>query len=509
MSQPTRSSAPDLLPFRPRAHSLGALPWAGRLDVAAALRALGDRSGLVCLDSAGGAPVRWSLIAFDPLVSFEGADAPRDLDALEAELGRLRLDPRALEDPRVAASPFSGGFVGALAYDLGVRGDALDLPAPVWPAPPIVGGLYCDWLLLEPGQRGATLFLSEAPGREPIAARRDALLEALRAATEEAGSSASRDDDPVFPDRAVSPEEHMARVQRTRELIEQGEIYQANVAHRMNVDVAAAGDVELYETLREVNPAPYMGLCRFRFDDGAPGALLSSSPELLLELGPSAEGGREARTRPIKGTAPRGHSPAEDAASRERLLSSDKDLAELAMIVDLERNDLGRVALPGGVDVKGFPTLETYASVHHLVADVRARLRPGATAVDAIAALFPGGSITGAPKLRSMEAIAELEGEGRGFFTGSLGFVDARGRAAMNILIRTLVHREADGAREVSFHVGGGITWRSDPALEDAETRHKAEGMLRALAPHAVRPEAPVGGDLQGGRSTPASHTQH
>ena len=470
--------------------------------------ALADRQGLVCLDSAGGASARWSLIAFDPLVSFEGAAAPADLDGLDAELARLRIDPRALADPLVASSPFCGGFLGALSYDLGVRGEELDLPAPEWPAPPIVGGLYGDWLLIEPGSGGATLFMSDAPGRAPAAERSAAILGALEEAATGPRPGALAGGEPALAERAVPVEEHTARIDRTRALIEAGEIYQANIAHRLNLEVTAA-DVDLYRTLRAANPAPYMGLCRFRFTDGAAGSLLSSSPELLLELGPDERGTRVARTRPIKGTAPRGHSPAEDAASRERLLASDKDLAELAMIVDLERNDLGRVAEAGGVEARGFPTLESYASVHHLVADVRASVRPDATAIDVVGALFPGGSITGAPKLRSMEAIAALEVEGRGFFTGSLGFVDARGRASFNILIRTLVHRETDDGREVSFHVGGGITWRSDPALEDAETRHKADGMLRALAPHAIVRARSHGGDLQGGRLDQPSHTQH
>lgn len=165
------------------------------------------------------------------------------------------------------------------------------------------------------------------------------------------------------------------------------------------------------------------------------------------------------------------------------------------MIVDLERNDLARVATPGSVRVEGFPTLETYRNVHHLVADVRATLRPGLDAVDALGALFPGGSITGAPKLASMEVIAALEGEGRGFFTGALGCLDALGRARFNVLIRTLVFRPdapssppaapaAPAARRgaVSFHVGGGITWRSDPEAEEHETRMKGAALAAALA---------------------------
>jgi para-aminobenzoate synthetase component 1 len=210
---------------------------------------------------------------------------------------------------------------------------------------------------------------------------------------------------------------------------------------------------------------------------GPDGALLSASPELLLEVR-----GRRARTRPIKGTIARGADEAEDRANKAELCASEKDLAELAMIVDLERNDLGRIARAGSVRVREFPALESYAALHHLVADVECELRPQSTALDALLAVFPGGSITGAPKLRSMEVIAELEGEGRGFFTGALGFLDTRGDACFNILIRTLVWRpRAEGQGEVSFHVGGGITWRSNAKAEEREARIKGAALAAAL----------------------------
>ena len=286
--------------------------------------------------------------------------------------------------------------------------------------------------------------------------------------------------------RDVSAEQHRARIERVRALIAEGEIYQANIAHRMHATTDADA-LDLYLRLRRVNPAPYMGFCRFATADRSLGAIVSASPELLLHI--DANTPRVARTRPIKGTAPRGASPAEDEQFRRALMHSAKDRAELAMIVDLERNDLGRVAIPGGVRCSDFPLLETYASVHHLVADVTCELKPGLGPFDVLRSIFPGGSITGAPKLRSMEVIAELEEEGRGYFTGSLGFVDLRGAASMNILIRTLIHRESVRCgggpateRSVSFHVGGGITWRSDAAAEDSETLHKAEGLLRVFS---------------------------
>jgi anthranilate/para-aminobenzoate synthase component I len=244
-----------------------------------------------------------------------------------------------------------------------------------------------------------------------------------------------------------------------------------------------SGDpADIYQRLRHANPAPYMAYCAWderlasRAQGFPRGAILSASPELLLEM----DGG-VARTRPIKGTARRSSDPARDRKSAEALLASGKDRAELAMIVDLERNDLGRCARPGGVRVEAFPRLESYAAVHHLVADVVADVAPGLDAIDVLSALFPGGSITGAPKLAAMSAIARLEGEGRGFFTGSLGFVDVRGRAAWNILIRTLVWRPLAKGGEVSFHAGGGVTWSSEPAAEERETLDKAAALIRAL----------------------------
>ncbi len=282
--------------------------------------------------------------------------------------------------------------------------------------------------------------------------------------------------------RHVPPAEHIARVESARAEIAAGEYYQANLAHRFTRAVEGA-PVEWFARLARVNPAPCMG-----FLDFGAGALLSASPELLLEVQ-----GTRARSRPIKGTAARAADEREDRARAQALLESEKDRAELAMIVDLVRNDLGRVARPGGVRVEGgFPRLESYAGLHHLLADVVAELAPGRNALDALAALFPGGSISGAPKLASMAAIARLEREGRGFYTGSLGFLDVRGHALWNILIRTLVWRPRPGERqagEFSFHVGGGVTWSSDAGAEERETLLKAARLVETLEGEPQRAE--------------------
>ncbi|QDV06662.1 Aminodeoxychorismate synthase component 1 [Planctomycetes bacterium Poly30] len=460
------------------------------------LRRLRDRPGLLVLDSAGGSPRHWSLLGFDPFLSFDDPRvAPTSLDGLESLLSDVRLAPGSTAEEGLG--PFAGGFLGALAYELGVRGEALDLPEPAWPQPRIVGGLYRDWIWWEPASEGpprAWLIVSEDSAHgmsaaEDAARRAREILRLIEPAprAEEWKSPWPLEGTSEAPgDRTVPRKTHCARVAAVRDSIGRGEVYQANISHRM-ISTAPSDPLELYLRLRETNPAPYMGFLRFRSGEDAC-ALLSSSPELLLELEVDPLGQRIARTRPIKGTVARGATPEEDARLRDSLLTSEKDLAELAMIVDLERNDLGRIAEPGQVTVGPFPELETYAAVHHLVADVRARVASAATAMDVVAALFPGGSITGAPKLRSMEVIAELEEEGRGFFTGSMGFLDLRGHAALSILIRTMVHRVQEGEAAVSFHVGGGITWNSDPGHEDDETLWKAAGMLRALTSSGTSP---------------------
>ena len=434
----------------------------------------------VALDSAAGAPRRTSLIAFDPL---ESIPLPRTIAELRTSVSALEL---AHHD---VPGPFASGFLGALSYDLGVPGEAsLTLPRDAWRSPHVLGGVYVDFLVIDHDARRTYLVLGEGradDARPALAERRARLLEELacpapRASVEPLGELV----------RHTTPAEHRRRIEEARAQIAAGDYYQANLAHRFTRRVLGSA-VDLYRSLRAINPAPYMA-----FVEDGPWALCSASPELLLE-----SDGHRARTRPIKGTAARPAAPELDPEADRRaaraLLASEKDRAELAMIVDLERNDLGRVARPGSVCVEAFPRLETYATVHHLVADVACTLREGVDAVDALGAMFPGGSITGAPKLASMRAIAALEREGRGFFTGSAGFLDVRGHAAFNILIRTLVRR-ADAnagpreAGEVTYHVGGGITWSSDAAAEDQETLAKGAALAAALEQDAAQRGAEV-----------------
>jgi para-aminobenzoate synthetase component 1 len=450
------------------------VPLAEALATDELLSRLRARRGLVALDSAAGSPRDWSLVAFDPLVE---VPTPQSIAQIRGALAALEVRGG---DP--IPGPYHGGFVGALAYDIGVAGErGLSLPDDPWHTPRIAGGVYVDFVVRDERAGRAWLVLHEIAGLErPSLVERRAEIEALLAQPC-ARTSVPRPLGPLV--RETSPAEHMRRIEELRERIADGDLYQANLAHRFERRIAGH-PVDLYARLRRVNPAPYMAYLAWEAGLAAPatdfprGALLSASPELFFEFD-----GVTARTRPIKGTAARSPDPRVDHENARALVTSTKDRAELAMIVDLERNDLGRVARIGSVRTEAFPRLESYAAVHHLTADVTAEIAEGRDAIDILEALFPGGSITGAPKVAAMRQIARLEGAGRGFFTGALGFVDVRGHAAWNILIRTLVWRPCGGGDgEVSFHVGGGITWSSNAAAEERETLFKAEKLLETLA---------------------------
>jgi anthranilate synthase component 1 len=271
--------------------------------------------------------------------------------------------------------------------------------------------------------------------------------------------------------REDDPRIFLDGVARVHEYLRAGDTFQVNLSRAWLARFAAApSPTTLYAALRAANPAPFAGLLQ------QPGwSIASSSPERLLQVRNGL-----AQTRPIAGTRPRAEGD-DDATRIAELLAHAKERAEHVMLVDLERNDLGRVCVPGSVCVDQMMTVESYAHVHHIVSNVRGRLRPGVTPGQAIAAMFPGGTITGCPKVRCMEIIAELEGEARGAYTGSLGYLSRNGHLDLNILIRTMV-LEAD---RLSFRAGAGIVVNSDAEHELAETRAKARGLLRALGSDA------------------------
>jgi para-aminobenzoate synthetase component 1 len=264
----------------------------------------------------------------------------------------------------------------------------------------------------------------------------------------------------------MSIETYKDSVKKIRKYIKQGDIYQANMTRRYQAPYR--GDLrELYIRLRQKNPAPFSA-----FLETGDLTILSSSPERFFEVR-----GDIIRTRPIKGTAPRGKTYEEDERNKNNLLESEKDKAELLMIVDLERNDLGRIAEIGSVKVSELFALETYETVFHLVATVEAKLNRGNNLETLLRAMFPGGSITGAPKIRAMEIIEELEPTRRNIYTGSIGYLDFNGNIDLNIAIRTLIAKDDF----ISYQVGGGIVWDSEEELEYQETLHKGKALMEVL----------------------------
>ncbi len=376
----------------------------------------------------GGPLARRSLLARDPFAVLT-VDA-RGRARLEERSAARVLEAAPLRALRalVRACPAEGGVVGALAYDLA-------RPAARRGALPLLVALAVERLTREehaPSPVGA-------PPPRPAANAAD--LARL--------SSLSRD-------------AYLRLVGVVQERIAAGQIYQANLSQRFTRAFPRSG-LALYGRLREISPTPFAGYLR------AGGLEIdSASPERLLLV----EQGR-ATTRPIAGTRPRGLEPARDAALSAELLLSEKERAEHLMLVDLARNDLGRVARIGSVRVDELMAVESYAHVHHIVSDVSARLAPGRDALDALEALFPGGTITGVPKHRCMQILDALEPVPRGFYTGALFYATPDGRLDANILIRSAV--VCDGA--LAFHAGGGIVADSDPEREYEETLHKAAAL--------------------------------
>ena len=282
------------------------------------------------------------------------------------------------------------------------------------------------------------------------------------------------------------PRRHLERVRRAKEYIRAGDIYQANLSRpwrivpRRDEGVAARLDgshvPQIYARLCAANPAPFAALLQW-----GEVAVLSSSPERLIRVS-----GADVETRPIAGTRPRTGRPGVDAAEAAALVAHPKERAEHIMLIDLERNDLGRVCEAGSVRVDELMVTETYAHVHHIVSNVRGRLRSGVTPIGALKAVYPGGTITGCPKFRCMQIIAQLEGEGRGAYTGSVGFLSRSGAMDLNILIRTLTLQDG----EITLRAGGGIVADSDPERELEETRAKARGLLAAFTAGGTRDAA-------------------
>ncbi len=375
------------------------------------------------------------------------------LDELWGEASR-----RAMPDASAADLPFRGGWFLFCGYEL------LHEIEPSVNARPSSDGFPLAWLTRIPAavlldrEKNLCWWVSEAGD--------ESLFTQLR---EDLSRAAPFEPAPVSVSGLIeeAPDHFLHGVSRIKQYIRDGDVFQVNLARRWEARLEQGGAADLYAILRERNPAPFAGLADF-------GAcqIISSSPERLARIQRG-----EIETRPIAGTHPRAASAEEDAQLRQALISSTKERAEHIMLVDLERNDLGRICQPGSVQVDELMAVQSYAHVHHIESSVRGRLRPGTTPAQVLRALFPGGTITGCPKVRTMQIIAELEASPRQAYTGSMGYLNHDGSMDLNILIRTFMLT----GKQLSFKAGAGIVADSEPERELAETRAKAKGLLRAL----------------------------
>ena len=440
-----------------------------------ACRRLAGRPHVLFLDSAAAGPLgRYSFVACDPFRWMTGADGLDPFRTLETE---LRCFPAT---PIEGLPPFQGGAAGMFGYGLARWLEKLPPPGlDEFRVPELAVGLYDVVLAWDHGE-GRAWKISTGRPEDDLERRRERAAARLRTVEEwlAEGSEPARDGAIIEPSSFhrvpglpgvgsnFTPAGFQRAIRRAIDYVHAGDCFQANLAQRL-LHRAVEEPLALYDRLRRVNAAPFAGLLHL-----GDAWLLSASPERFVQVAAGT-----VRTRPIKGTRPRGSTPDDDARRAEELLASSKDRAENVMIVDLLRNDLGRVCAFGSVQVDSLCRLESYPSVHHLVSEVSGRLRDGLGPTDLLRATFPGGSVTGAPKVRAMEIIAELEPTARGPYCGSLGYAGFDGTMDTSILIRTFTR--AGGW--LQFPVGGGIVADSDPASEYAETLHKAAGMVRAL----------------------------
>ncbi|WP_370158060.1 aminodeoxychorismate synthase component I [Bradyrhizobium yuanmingense] len=448
------------------------LQW---IPPATAMLAIANRPHLTFFDSAARHEAfgRYSYLACDPFATFMVTEGRASwngsaLDGDPWEALRVLLGKYPQEHCH-HLPPFQGGAAGFLAYDMNQTLERL--PALASRAPQAILHFYDIIISFDHCRQRCWIVSTGWPEKDPTRRETRARHRADEFAALLARPGKELKQSPGKPSSwhaNFSRDGYLTAVERVIGLILAGDVFQVNIAQRFSAHLPASFDpIDFYCRLRRVNPAPFAALLRY-----GTLTIASSSPERFLKLD-----GREVETRPIKGTIPRSPDSEEDQRRAEFLLASDKDRAENTMIVDLMRNDLSRVCTPQSVDVPVLCGLESYASVHHLVSVVRGELAAGHDAVTLLRACFPGGSITGAPKVRSMEFIAEIEGFAREVYCGAIGFIGFSGCMDTNIAIRTVV---LDGGLAV-FHAGSGITAMSDPVTEYEEMRAKAQRIFEAF----------------------------
>lgn len=387
----------------------------------------------------------------------------RDGIALEAHRGFLDALDHAWSAENIPHTeddlPFHGGWWLYLGYELaGEIEPCLRQPCAAKNAMPVALAMRCPAAIIIDHELDRTVLIAETAHADLL----DELFTDLQSTTPLVSTA--------LTDIAIDeddPEHFLRGIERIHEYLRAGDIFQVNLSRQWRASLSAPVSASaLYARLRKTNPAPFAGL--LQVEDWA---VVSSSPERLVEVRAGI-----AQTRPIAGT--RARFAGDDDADRIReLVGHPKERAEHVMLIDLERNDLGRVCVPGSVEVDELMSVESYTHVHHIVSNVRGRLRAGVTPGQVIAAVFPGGTITGCPKVRCMEIIAELEGVARGPYTGAFGYLDRNGDMDLNILIRSFLLHDST----ISFRAGAGIVVDSIAERELDETRAKARGLLRAL----------------------------
>jgi para-aminobenzoate synthetase component 1 len=411
---------------------------------------------------------RYDILVADPVITLTTRGELTEISGpMGSEISRddpfgLVRDYLGRQQERGGYLPFMGGAVGYFAYDLGRRLEHLPSRAQdINHLPEMRVGIY-DWAVVVDHQARRTWLASY--GRAPLTRERWADLVALFRDGQPAAQGEFKVQTPVTSNMTQS--EYTAAFDRILHYIHEGDCYQVNLAQRFSAQ--AEGDAwTAYCELRKRSPAPFAAYLNL------PDAqVLSASPERFLEVRAG-----KVETRPIKGTRPRGADSAQDRANADELLASEKDHAENLMIVDLLRNDIGKNCVPGSVRADRLFELESFTNVHHLVSTVTGKLAPGHTALHLLRGCFPGGSITGAPKLRSMQIIEELEPHRRGVYCGAIGYIGFDGNMDTNIAIRTAVL--ADG--RISFYAGGGIVADSEAEKEYRETWDKAANMLALM----------------------------
>ena len=430
----------------------------GKLDLLSLHRLAPERYPFL-LESVAGHPLAGR---YDILFAFPGQALETGRDGL-SHAGFFERLGAGYDTERCAPThglPFCGGWFLLLGYEA-ARGveTHLRLPASPYRLPDALAG-RCTAAVIVDREQDRSLLLAEGDAAQ---------LEQLQADCAALAPSPEPPAGSLLAEIAEDPEtQFLQGVEAILEYLHAGDVFQVNLSRAWRSRLRGGVDyLDVYSRLRRANPAPFAGLARWRDS-----TVLSSSPERLVHVE-----GATVQTRPIAGTHARLPDAREDERQRASLLASLKERAEHLMLIDLERNDLGRVCVPGSVEVSELMCIESYAHVHHIVSNVRGRLRPDIGPGEALRAVFPGGTVTGCPKVRAMQIIAELEGVGRGPYTGAMGYLSRCGRMDTNILIRSLICEDG----QVSLRAGAGIVADSRPQSELAETRVKARGLLLAL----------------------------